>query len=101
VSGTDPDAVAEAARQVAARVRRESLPSTPVAGTLADEPAIEVVGPAPCPLERLRGRWRWHLLLKSRSAVLLELVLRDLARNESVLVGSNRLELDRDPISLL
>jgi primosomal protein N' (replication factor Y) len=101
VSGTDPDAVAEAARRVAERLRREALPSTPVAGTLRDEPAVEVVGPAPCPLERLRGRWRWHLLLKSRSAVLLEIALRDLARNESVLVGSNRLELDRDPISLL
>jgi primosomal protein N' (replication factor Y) len=23
-----------------------------------------VVGPAPCPLERVRGRHRWHLLLK-------------------------------------
>ncbi len=27
-------------------------------------PQARVVGPAPCPVERLRGRYRWHLLLK-------------------------------------
>ncbi len=27
-------------------------------------PPGRVVGPAPCPVERLRGRYRWHLLLK-------------------------------------
>lgn len=27
-------------------------------------PQAEMVGPAPCPVERLRGRYRWHLLLK-------------------------------------
>jgi primosomal protein N' (replication factor Y) len=103
VSGADADAVGDAARRVAERVRAEALPPAPgAAGDDAGEPAVEVVGPAPCPLERLRGRWRWHLLLKSRSAVLLELVLRDLARNEAALVGStHRLELDRDPMSLL
>lgn len=29
--------------------------------------AAEVVGPAPCPLSRMRGRYRWHLLLKGAS----------------------------------
>ncbi|NIP84975.1 MAG: hypothetical protein GTO03_05215, partial [Planctomycetales bacterium] len=27
---------------------------------------IDLLGPAPCPIDRIRGRWRWHLLLKSR-----------------------------------
>src|SRR5438128_628351 len=27
--------------------------------------ALSVLGPAPCPIERLRGRWRWHLLVKA------------------------------------
>src|SRR5690348_17986125 len=24
-----------------------------------------IVGPAPCPIERIKTRWRWHLLVKS------------------------------------
>jgi primosomal protein N' (replication factor Y) len=63
---------------------------------------LAVVGPAPCPLERLRGRWRHHLLLKSETPPPLERALRDLARREEELVGgANRLEIDRDPMSLL
>ena len=27
-----------------------------------------MVGPAPCPVERIKKRWRWHLLLKSQQA---------------------------------
>jgi primosomal protein N' (replication factor Y) len=30
----------------------------------AAEAEVEVLGPAPQPLAKLRGRWRWHLLLK-------------------------------------
>ncbi|MCE7871209.1 primosomal protein N' [bacterium CPR1] len=32
----------------------------------------ELLGPAPCPLEKVRGRWRWHLL--GRTAKVQELV---------------------------
>src|SRR5690606_36860302 len=28
---------------------------------------IELIGPAPCPIDRIRGRWRWHLLLRAES----------------------------------
>ena len=27
--------------------------------------AATVLGPAPCPIERIRDRWRWHLLVKA------------------------------------
>jgi primosomal protein N' (replication factor Y) len=88
VSGPDPGSVEEAIGRVAHRVRgREGL---------------TVVGPAPAPLERLRGRWRHHVLLKAASPRPLDRVLRELARREEELVGgSNRLEIDRDPLSLL
>ncbi|MEW6283041.1 MAG: primosomal protein N', partial [Candidatus Eremiobacterota bacterium] len=26
--------------------------------------AVDLLGPAPCPLERVRGRWRWHVLAR-------------------------------------
>ncbi|GMU55593.1 MAG: hypothetical protein AMXMBFR33_47390 [Candidatus Xenobia bacterium] len=35
-------------------------------------PQAELLGPAPCPLEKVRGRWRWHLL--GRTAKVQELV---------------------------
>jgi primosomal protein N' (replication factor Y) len=73
----------------------EHLRARPAAG-------LTVVGPAPCPLERLRGRWRHHVLLKAETPPPLDRALRDLARSEEELVGrSNRLEIDRDPMSLL
>ncbi len=59
-----------------------------------------MLGPAPCPIDRLRGRWRWHLLLKSADPVALGSVLRFAASNAPVPSGL-RLEIDRDPESLL
>src|SRR5690606_2232066 len=31
---------------------------------------VVLTGPAPCPIDRIRGRWRWHFLLRSRSAAI-------------------------------
>lgn len=59
-----------------------------------------LLGPAPCPIDRLRGRWRWHLLLKSDDAAILGSVLRHTASNAPIPSGL-RLEIDRDPESLL
>jgi len=34
----------------------------------AERAGVEVLGPAPQPLAKVRGRWRWHLLLKGTTA---------------------------------
>jgi primosomal protein N' (replication factor Y) (superfamily II helicase) len=60
---------------------------------------ITVLGPAPCPLVRIKDRWRWHLLLKGPSESLGRVVryaARRLKRD-----GKVRLVIDRDPVSLL
>jgi primosomal protein N' (replication factor Y) len=60
---------------------------------------ITVLGPAPCPLVRIKDRWRWHVLLKGPSDALGRVVryaARRLKRD-----GSVRLMIDRDPVSLL
>jgi primosomal protein N' (replication factor Y) len=60
---------------------------------------IAVLGPAPCPLVRIKDRWRWHVLLKGPSAALGRVVryaARRLKRE-----GTARLVIDRDPSSLL
>ncbi|UCG76978.1 MAG: primosomal protein N' [Gemmatimonadota bacterium] len=62
---------------------------------------VETLGPAPCPIDRLRGRWRWHFLLKSNDPRPLGSVLRFLAVHRGQPSGDLRIEIDRDPESLL
>jgi primosomal protein N' (replication factor Y) (superfamily II helicase) len=60
---------------------------------------ITVLGPAPCPLVRLKDRWRWHVLLRGPSEALGRIVR--YAARRITRQGSIRLVIDRDPVSLL
>jgi primosomal protein N' (replication factor Y) (superfamily II helicase) len=63
---------------------------------------VMIVGPAPSPVERIKNRWRWHLLLKCDQPRDLTRVLRYLAERFAVPKGAQlRLTIDRDPVSLL
>lgn len=64
---------------------------------------VEVTGPAPCPIDRIRGRWRWHFLLRGGSAKAIGLVCRHLQYRYEFKAGPAELRLiiDRDPVSLL
>jgi primosomal protein N' (replication factor Y) len=58
--------------------------------------ALTVLGPAPCPLARLEGRWRWHVLAKAAEPRALGRVVRAWRR-----VGRGPVVVDRDPAALL
>jgi primosomal protein N' (replication factor Y) len=62
---------------------------------------VELVGPAPAPIERLHGRWRWHFLMRAHSPAALGAVARSVAVDFSLPAGDVRLALDRDPVALL
>jgi primosomal protein N' (replication factor Y) len=64
---------------------------------------ILVIGPAPSPIERVKTRWRWHLLLKSTNPALLTRACRFLVERLDVPKDRSQLRvaLDRDPVSLL
>jgi len=63
---------------------------------------VDVLGPAPAPLAKLQGRWRWHVLLRSADQGVLGRVLRFAAhRAPGVGRGQVRIAFDRDPVSLL
>ncbi len=63
---------------------------------------VTVVGPAPCPIERVKRRWRWHLLLKSEHPAPLTRVARYFLERFDVGAGPDlRIALDRDPVALL
>jgi primosomal protein N' (replication factor Y) (superfamily II helicase) len=63
---------------------------------------LVLVGPAPCPIDRIKDRWRWHFLLKSSQSKLMTRVARYVAERCPVPSDSElRLVVDRDPVSLL
>ena len=64
--------------------------------------SITVVGPAPCPIERIKNRWRWHVLLKTEQPGELTRVGRYfMEKFEIPSVAQLRVTLDRDPVALL
>ncbi len=60
---------------------------------------VEVLGPAPAPLERLRGRTRWQILLRSADRHALRRVARSLPLGDPS--KDPRATLDVDPVSTL
>jgi len=63
---------------------------------------LVLVGPAPCPIDRIKDRWRWHFLLKSSQPKLMTRVARYVAERCPVPRDAElRLVVDRDPVSLL
>lgn len=64
---------------------------------------VHVIGPAPCPIERIKARWRWHVLLRSRRSSELTRVLSYFATHfEPDGHGAQlRVVIDRDPVALL
>jgi primosomal protein N' (replication factor Y) len=63
---------------------------------------VSMIGPAPCPVEKIKNRWRWHVLLKAEHPGELTRVGRYfLERFEVPKHGQLRVTLDRDPVALL
>jgi primosomal protein N' (replication factor Y) len=58
--------------------------------------ALTVLGPAPCPIMRLKGNWRWHVLAKSDEPRVLGRVVRAWRTR-----AHRAVTVDRDPVSLL
>jgi primosomal protein N' (replication factor Y) len=66
------------------------------------EGAVQIVGPAPCAVDRIKRRWRWHLLLKASNAGELTRMARYFAERFPVPKGADlRITIDRDPVALL
>jgi len=94
LSGTQEDATARLATRAAAWLHK-LLAARATAG-------VTVIGPAPCPVERVKQRWRWHVLLKAERP-------QDLGRVAQYLIDrfpvpkqfGLRMTVDRDPVALL
>jgi len=63
---------------------------------------MQMIGPAPCPVERVKQRWRWHLLLRSgKPGALTRVARRFLTTFEVPARGDLRVTFDRDPVVML
>jgi primosomal protein N' (replication factor Y) len=62
---------------------------------------VQVLGPAPAPIERLRGRYRFRFLLRARERADLRQVASAVARRLDEGVAPGRASLDIDPFSML
>ena len=62
---------------------------------------VDVIGPAPSPIERLHGRWRWHFLLRSASVRALGTITTRFYAEFRVRGADVRIAIDRDPNALL
>jgi primosomal protein N' (replication factor Y) len=94
LSGTQEDATARLAMRTAAWLQR-LLAARPA-------PGVTVIGPAPCPVERVKQRWRWHVLIKAERPQELGRVARYLVeRFEIPKQFGLRMTVDRDPVALL
>ena len=93
VSGLDEAAVAKFAIEVTEWITKADL---------RFKLGVTVLGPAPCPIERIKTRWRWHVVLKSSAPAPLTRLLRGLMTGVDVPAAHDlRLVADRDPVSLL
>ena len=90
VARRDEEDAARQARALAAEIRRLG----------GDH--VRVTGPAPAPLARLRGLFRFQVLLKARARGRLQSVLREALQAHAAQRHSERhLTVDMDPVSLL
>jgi primosomal protein N' (replication factor Y) len=87
---------------------RDALRASKIAKETAEfldsvrSPAIRILGPAPAPLERIKRVHRHQLLIKSSSRMALHEMIEKLQRQiEEKKIGSTKIILDVDPISLL
>ena len=94
ISGTNEQATADLAL-AAAHWFASALASVP-------PQVVEVIGPAPCAVDRIKDRWRWHLVLRAwKPAVLTRVARAFLTRFDVPGRAGLRVTFDRDPVSLL
>ena len=80
------DSAADVARWCASLVEHQHL-------------VVDVLGPAPCALSRIKSRWRWHVVLRGAPEPLGRIVRYAATRLPQP--AGVRVTIDRDPVSLL
>jgi primosomal protein N' (replication factor Y) (superfamily II helicase) len=92
LSGEDSDLASQAAATAGNVVRRIATQG----------PGLTVLGPSPSPLYRLQGRYRWNIVIKGASPVLLSAIAHQIIDAlQAELPPQVRVSMDVDPQSVL
>jgi len=92
LDGADATAVEQRARELVERGRRDLTPGRPVV----------ILGPAEAPIQKLKGKTRWLVLLKSRQRADLRKVLEAMVAGAlDERGGQVRISVDVDPLMML
>jgi primosomal protein N' (replication factor Y) len=92
IEGSDPQQTARCARRIAASAARR-LP--------LGARGVRLLGPAPAPIARIKGKTRWQLLLKGPTHASLSGPLRAIESCLSALPSSVKVIIDVDPGAML
>ncbi|MDD3267715.1 MAG: primosomal protein N' [Syntrophomonadaceae bacterium] len=65
----------------------------------ASEEELEILGPAPCPIYKIRNRYRWQLLIKCENMLLLKSIGRYIMSKASYKLA--KLEMDINPLTTM
>ncbi len=94
VKGRDEGAVVQAASRLASFLDRGAAKM--------GEPEPEVLGPAPAPIERIKGVYRWQVLVRGKGRSARALVAAALVQKKALgLPGAVTLSIDVDPLDLM
>ena len=69
--------------------------------SIPDLSTLELLGPAPAPLFKLKDKYRFHLLLKSPSYKLIKIFLAQLLKHDRFCSKQPSVQIDVDPLNLL
>ncbi|MBO8158520.1 primosomal protein N' [Thermosyntropha sp.] len=67
----------------------------------AKEDRLEILGPAPCPIMRLRNRFRYQVIIKCENILLLRSIGRHVVKNRIKFSSDVRIEVDINPLVLM
>lgn len=93
IQGKEEEEVKNAAAKVADDLSAYSSPKR--------TDLIKVIGPAPCVHRKLRGKYRWHVLLKSLKAEGMDRILAGFIQKWQRSKTGIKLIVDRDPMTLM
>ncbi|MCY3741294.1 MAG: primosomal protein N' [Candidatus Poribacteria bacterium] len=102
--GKDEQAVIDAAHAARDQLEiwqedREHASQAPT----VEETSVEILGPAPAPLSKIEGKFRWHLLLRSPDAKKIGRLFKRFTDEPPAIIKSKAIEfvIDIDPTSTL
>ncbi|MBN2564515.1 MAG: primosomal protein N' [Candidatus Eisenbacteria bacterium] len=92
--GRDEDSVKKAAGRLADFLERGA--------SMMDDPRPEILGPAPAPLEKIKGVYRWQVLVRGKGGSARALVAGAIAQKSALkLPSAVTLAVDVDPLDML